>query len=83
MHQRVTAYWVEAECEHPHAGPYPRPYVTVVLRHCLQGENLDIRTCEHAVRLSDEKYCTEISTLRGSAEIDSILEVKGEEGLLL
>ena len=73
--QKVTSYRVEVDGERSSEGPYPRPYLNLVFRHILEGDGLDTNAVEQAVRLSDEKYCTVIATLRGAPLILSIFEV--------
>jgi putative redox protein len=73
--QKVTSYRVEVEGERSTEGAYPRPYTSLTFRHILEGENLDEVAVEQAVRLSDEKYCTAIATLRSTPLIDSVFEV--------
>ena len=73
--QKVTSYRVEVEGERSEEGVYPRPYTSLVFRHILEGENLDLNAVEQAVRLSDEKYCTAIATMRAAPQISSVFEV--------
>lgn len=74
--QKVTSYRVEVETERSAEGVYPRPYTNLVFRHLVEGENLDERAVELAVRLSDEKYCSVIATLRAAPKVTSIYEIK-------
>lgn len=70
--QIVTAYRVEVVGERSPAGsPYPRPFTAFHIRHFVSGENLDPAAVQRAVELSDEKYCSVISTLREKPEITS------------
>jgi uncharacterized OsmC-like protein len=39
--------------------------------HYLQGNNLDPKAVEKAVKLSDEKYCSASATLRLPTEVRS------------
>ncbi len=73
--QTVTSYRVEVEGERADSGPYPSPFTKLVYRHILQGENLDESAVEQAVKLSDEKYCTVIATLRAAPEVSSIFDI--------
>ena len=74
--QIVTSYRVEVEGVRPEEGPYPRPFSSLVFRHILEGEGLDPLAVEQAVRLSDEKYCTVIATLRAAPNITSDFKIK-------
>lgn len=73
--QRVMAYRIEVEGERTAEGVYPRPYVGMTFRHIVEGVDLDAQAVEQAVRLSDEKYCSVIATLRAAPEITSVFEV--------
>jgi putative redox protein len=80
MRQKVTAYRVEVETHRDEHGPQPRPYSSFTFHHFLQGEGLIDRTVEHAVELADQKYCSEIATLRSAIQVESAYEIEGEEG---
>jgi putative redox protein len=69
--QVVTSYRIEADGERGPQGQYPRPFLSMTVRHILKGENLDPVAVARAVQLSDEKYCTVLSTLRSSPKITS------------
>jgi putative redox protein len=74
--QKVTSYRVEVDGERTEEGVYPRPYIKLTFRHIVEGEGLDPAAVEHAVKLSDEKYCSVIATLRAAPEITSVFEVR-------
>jgi putative redox protein len=74
--QVVTSYRIEIEGERLDEGPYPRPFVSLVFRHIIEGDVLDQGAVEQALRLSDEKYCTVIATLRAAPSVSSVFEVK-------
>lgn len=69
MKQKVTSYRVEVDGERGPNGVYPRPFVSITVRHFLKGENLDEAAVAKAVSLSDDKYCTVISTLRMTPKV--------------
>ena len=69
--QKLTAYRVEIDGERGPVGVYPRPFVSIVLRHIVSGENLDPAAVARAVSLSDEKYCTVLSTIRSAPSVSS------------
>ena len=74
--QVVTGYRIEVDGERGPEGVYPRPYVTMRVRHILQGENLDPAAVQRSVELSDEKYCTVLATIRQAPKIESVWEVE-------
>jgi putative redox protein len=67
----VRGYRIEVEGVRVPEGTWPRPFTSMVIRHILLGDNLDPRAVEHAVELSDEKYCSVLATLRQSPEVKS------------
>ena len=69
--QVVTSYRVEVEWERPPQGQYPRPILSMTVRHIVSGEKLDEAAVRRAVELSDEKYCTVITTLRHAPSVKS------------
>lgn len=74
MKQELTAYRIEIQGErHPE---HPRRLTKVVVRHYLQGNNLDPKAVEKAVRLADEKYCSVSATLRLPTEVQSVFEIE-------
>lgn len=73
--QKVTRYRVEVEGERAPEGQWPRPYVSLRIRHIVEGEDLDPAAVERAVQLSDEKYCSVVATLRAAPRIESVWEI--------
>ena len=69
--QVVTSYRVEIDGVRGPVGVYPRPFTSFVLRHIVSGENLDPAAVARAVQLSDEKYCTVLSTIRSAPSVTS------------
>jgi putative redox protein len=71
MRQEVTAYRMEVEHARAPQGEFPRPVTAIRVRHLLEGPNLDEAAVAKAVRLSDEKYCSVLATLRFGPAIES------------
>jgi putative redox protein len=69
--QVVTSYRIEIDGERGPEGVYPRPFISIVIRHLVKGENIDPLAIARAVQLSDEKYCTVLSTLRAAPSVTS------------
>lgn len=67
--QIVHSYRIEVEGTRPEPGTYPRPFTSFIVRHILNGKDLDPAAVERAVELSDEKYCSVAATLRQKPEI--------------
>ncbi|HEY0868430.1 MAG TPA: OsmC family protein [Fimbriimonas sp.] len=78
--QKVDSYRVEIEGTRTPEGIYPRPYVSLTLRHIVEGEGLSEEAVAQAVRLSDEKYCSVIATLRFAPAVESVYEVRSRLG---
>jgi putative redox protein len=76
--QKVTSYRIEVDGERAPEGEWPRPFLSLTIRHILTGEDLDPVAVERAVELSDDKYCSVIATLRTSPEIRSEWQVESE-----
>ena len=69
--QILTSYRIEINGERGPVGVYPRPFISVTMRHIVSGENLDPAAVARAVQLSDEKYCTVLSTIRSAPTVTS------------
>jgi putative redox protein len=67
--QTVTSYRVEVDGERVPTGTWPRPFLTLTVRHILSGDQLDPDAVARAVELSDEKYCSILATLRATPKI--------------
>jgi putative redox protein len=77
--QVVTSYRVEVEGSRTPQGQWPRPFECIVIRHIVQGPNVDPEALRRAVELSDGKYCTVIATLRQSPAISSEWRIEPED----
>lgn len=62
--QKVTAYRIEVDGERVPSGTYPRPFLSITITHIVSGPDLDPDAVNRAVKLSDEKYCSVVATLR-------------------
>ena len=49
----------------------PKVYTKIEVTYLLWGEDLDPRAVEHAIQLSEDKYCSASVMLRAMAEISS------------
>lgn len=74
--QTVTSYRVEVDGERGPEGVYPRPFLSMTVRHILSGENLDPEAVKRAVELSDTKYCSVIATLRQAPTVTSEWQIE-------
>ena len=69
--QVVTGYRIEVDGDRPPPGNYPRPFSEIRVRHYVTGKNIDPAAVKRAVELSDDKYCTVITTLRAAPKVKS------------
>lgn len=74
--QVVTAYRIEVEGERAPKGEWPRPFLSITVRHVLSGENIDVAAVKRAIELTDEKYCSVIATLRQSPPVHSVFQIE-------
>lgn len=74
--QKVTGYRLEIDGVRDAPGTWPRPFLSITMRHIVRGEDLDPTAVARAVELSDEKYCTVVSTLRSQPEIQSLWTIE-------
>lgn len=73
--QDVSSYSVEVTGVRGEPGQYPRPFESITIKHTVTGTNLDEQAVARSVQLSDEKYCTVISTLRLGPQVESVYEI--------
>ena len=74
--QKVTSYRVEVDGERVPKGQWPRPFLSITVRHILKGEDIDPAAVARAIELTDEKYCSVIATLRQSPPVRSVFEIE-------
>jgi putative redox protein len=62
---------------------FPRIYKEIEVRYMIWGNGIDVKAVEHAIKLSEEKYCSVSAMLRGVAEIRSsyIILAPGEDAM--
>lgn len=76
MRQPVSGYRIEVEWDRGPEGVYPRPVTRLTVRHIVSGTAVDPAAVEKAVRLSDEKYCGILATLRTPPSIATEFRVE-------
>lgn len=69
----LEALEISAEAEQEIDPPWTFRKIHLIYR--LKGEKLNDRDVAHAIELSEEKYCSVASTLRGVAEITTSFEL--------
>jgi len=76
MRQPVEAVEVTARAEKKDG--YPAGYKEIVLEYIIRGKGLSTEKVEHAVRLSEEKYCTVGRALATSTKISHRIDIVEE-----
>jgi len=79
--QTLTSYRIEIDGEKPPEGEYPRPFLTISVKHILAGPDLDPTAVARAIELSDDKYCSVMATLRATPAISTSWEIEDEVSL--
>jgi putative redox protein len=75
-HQKITGYEVRVEAAQ--AGLPPQVFTKVSIQHILTGLGIDSSAVEHAIHLSEEKYCSVGAMLKQTASIETTYEVVEE-----
>ncbi len=78
--QRQPVSGVELRIEGHQRDAAPWAFTTIRVSYVIRGRGVDPAAVERAVRLSNEKYCSVIATVRGVAEIESEIELIEESG---
>lgn len=73
--QTITRYHVEIESVRRVEGDFPHPLVNLKLTHVVEGKDIDPNAVAQAVKLSDEKYCSVIASLRERVSVTSLWKV--------
>ena len=71
--EKVTDYRIELHGDRREE--HPRSFKRIEVKHILRGHNLSKEAVEHAIALSDQKYCSVSATLRPTAEIVMTYEI--------
>jgi putative redox protein len=58
------------------ADSHPKVYTHIEVEYILWGDYLDPKAVEHAIQLSEEKYCSASIMLGATAEISSTYKLK-------
>ena len=75
--QRVAGYEIEVRAER--RAEHPCIYTRIEVVHRLRGNNIDPKAVEHAVKLSETKYCSVSAMLSASAKVSMRYEIDSEE----
>ena len=75
--QRVTGYNIEVRGER--RAEHPRVYTKIEVVHYVRGHGIDPKAVQHAVELSETKYCSVSAMLGATAQISMRFEVANED----
>jgi putative redox protein len=75
--QRITGYEIEVQAER--RAEHPRIYTRIQVIHRVRGRAVDPRAVQHAVELSETKYCSVSAMLGASAELSMRFEITNED----
>jgi len=75
--QRVTGYSIEVRGER--RAEHPRVYTNIEVVHFVHGHDIDPKAVQHAVELSETKYCSVSAMLGAIAKISMRFEVTNED----
>jgi putative redox protein len=74
--QRLTGYDIEVRAER--RAENPRIYTRIEVVHRVRGNGIDPRAVEHAVKLSETKYCSVSAMLGASAKVSMRYEIQDD-----
>jgi putative redox protein len=75
--QRVTGYEIEVRAER--RAEHPRVYTRIEVVHLLRGHDIDPKAVQHAVELSETKYCSVSAMLGASTQLTMRYEITSED----
>lgn len=77
--KRIELTWLEISASGEQQPDPPWTFRKVHLTYRIRGAGLTPEAAEMAVRLSEEKYCSVASTVRGTAEITTEIVILAQE----
>lgn len=75
--QRVTGYEIEVRAER--RAEHPRVYTRIEVVHLLRGHDIDPKAVQHAVELSETKYCSVSAMLGASTQLTMRYQITSED----
>jgi putative redox protein len=75
--QREPLLGLEVTCTGEQQAEAPYAFTKMHLHYIVKGIALNPKKVARAIRLSEEKYCSVINTLKGQVEISSDFEIVG------
>jgi len=75
--QREMVESLEIACTGEREPDPPYAFTSIHLHYIVKGSSLDPKRVERAIRLSEDKYCSVINTLKPTVKISSDFEMAG------
>ena len=76
--QRLSVNAIDVICSGEQMKEAPYSFVSIHLHYIVQGE-IEKEKLEKAIQLSEEKYCSVITTLKGALQVTSDYEICDQE----
>jgi putative redox protein len=76
-HQKVTGYEVRVEADQ--AERPPQVFTSVRIHHVVTGHEIDAKSIEQAIRLSEDKYCSVGAMVKQTATLHTTYEIVQEK----
>ena len=73
--QRETLESLEIVCTGEQEPEPPYAFTSIHLHYIVKGSSLDAKKVERAIRLSEDKYCSVVNTLKPTVKISSDFEM--------
>ena len=77
--QRVTGYEIEVRGQR--RAEHPRIYTSIEVVHRVRGYAIDPKAVQHAIELSETKYCSVSAMLGAAAQITMRYEIENDESV--
>jgi putative redox protein len=75
--QRITGYEITVSAER--RAEHPRIYTRIEVTHHIRGHNIEPNAVQHAIELSESKYCS-VSAMLGTAALITMRHEITDEG---
>lgn len=76
--QRQPVMGLDVQVDGDQAADAPWPFERITITYVVRGRGLDPAAVERAVRLSSDRYCSVMATVRGVAQVESVIEIVDE-----
>ena len=71
LHMNVKGKWVEGDT-------YPKYFENIEIEYVIRGKGITDEAVKRAIELSESKYCSVASNLRGSSKITTSFKIEAE-----